>query len=52
MLSGYSGVLFIVDGSYACFRRVVRNIQLILASSLLDNGSWIEKGVVVQDTGL
>jgi hypothetical protein len=51
MLSGYSGVLFTVDGSYALLCRIVRNIQLVLARALLDSGSWTE-GVVVHDTGL
>jgi hypothetical protein len=51
MLGGYSGVLFIVDRSYAGFRRVVVGIQLVLVSALLDSDSWM-MGVVVHDTGL
>ena len=39
MLSGYCGVIFVVDGSYTFLRRIVDDIQLVLARALLDSGS-------------
>jgi hypothetical protein len=39
MLSGYCGVIFVVDGSYTFLRRIVDDIQLVLARALLDSDS-------------